>query len=175
MAEYPAHLASERRLADGRSVVIRPIRPADQKCERAFLEQLSPQARRRRFIKYAHVPDDDLIRHFTHIDYDQHMAYVCEARNGARSEIVGDARYTANADGRSCELGIVVGDEWHHTGVAQLLMEALMHAARARGLRTMHGVVLRDNCDMLDFVSALGFESTPSREDQSLVRITKQL
>ena len=50
-----------------------------------------------------------------------------------------------------------------------------MHAARARGLRTMQGVVLRDNRDMLDFVSALGFESTPSLEDQRLVRITKQL
>jgi len=175
MPDYPAHLARERRLADGRSVVIRPVRPADENGEHAFLEQLSPQARRRRFIKYAHVPNAELIQHFTHIDYDRHMAYVCEARNGARSEIVGDARYTANADGRSCELGIVVGDDWHHTGVAQLLMEELTQAARARGLRTMQGVVLRDNRDMLDFVSALGFETAPSLEDQRLVRITKQL
>jgi acetyltransferase len=175
MADYPVHLSRERRLADGRSVVIRPIRPADEKAERAFLEQLSPQARRRRFIKYRHAPDEELIRYLTHIDYDGHMAYVCEARNGARGEIVGDARYTTNADGHSCELSIVVGDHWHHTGVAQLLMEELMRAARARGLRTMQGVVLRGNRDMLDFVSALGFESAPSLEDERLVRITKRL
>ena len=175
MADYPIHLVRERRLADGRTVVIRPIRPADESGERAFLEKLSPEARRRRFIKYAHAPDQDLIRLFTHIDYDRHMAYVCEAHNGARSEIVGDARYTANADGRSCELGIVVGDDWHHTGVAQLLMAELTRAARARGLRTMQGLVLRDNREMLDFVSALGFESAASLEDQRLVRITKQL
>jgi hypothetical protein len=54
-------------------------------------------------------------------------------------------------------------------------MEELTRAAHARGLRTMQGVVLRDNPDMLDFVSALRFESTPSLEDQRLVRITKQL
>jgi hypothetical protein len=39
----------------------------------------------------------------------------------------------------------------------------------------MQGVVLRDNRDMLDFVSALGFESTPSLDDRRLVRITKPL
>jgi hypothetical protein len=39
----------------------------------------------------------------------------------------------------------------------------------------MQGVVLRDNRDMLEFASALGFESTPSVEDQRLVRITKPL
>jgi acetyltransferase len=175
MADYPAHLARERRLADGRTVLVRPIRPDDAQREREFLERLSPQARRRRFIKYAHAPDQDLIHFFTHIDYDRHMAFVCEARNGARSEIVGDARYTGNAEGRSCELGIVVADDWHHTGVAQLLMEALTRAARAHGFQTMQGVVLRDNRDMLDFVRALGFEAAPAPEDARLVRITKRL
>ena len=175
MADYPAHLARERRLADGRTVLIRPIRPDDAKSEHEFLEQLSGDARRKRFIKYAHAPDDDLLHYLTHIDYDRHMAFVGEARNGARSEIVGDARYSASADGRSCELGIVVADDWHHTGLAQLLMEELTRAAQARGLRTMQGVVLRDNRDMLDFVSALGFESAPSPEDARLVRITKRL
>jgi acetyltransferase len=175
MADYPAHLARERRLADGRTVLIRPIRPGDAKGEREFLEQLSPHTRRRRFMKHAHVPDDALLHYFTHIDYDRHMAFIGEARNGARSEIVGDARYAANADGSSCELGIVVADDWHHTGLAQLLMEELTTAARTRGLRTMQGVVLRENRDMLDFVSALGFESAPSPEDARLVRITKRL
>lgn len=175
MADYPAHLARKRRLADGRTVLIRPIRPDDAKGEREFLEQLSEDARRRRFIEYAHAPDDHLLHFFIHIDYDRHMAFVGEARNGARGEIVGDARYSANADGRSCELGIVVADDWHHTGLAQLLMEELTRAAQARGFEAMHGVVLRDNRDMLDFVSALGFERAPSLEDARLVRITKRL
>jgi len=139
------------------------VRPDDASAEREFLERLSPDARRRRFIKYADVPDEDLIRFFTRIDYDRHMAFV------------GDARYTGNPDGRSCELGIVVADDWHHTGLAQLLMQELTRAAQARGFQVMRGVVLRDNRDMLDFVSALGFEHAPSPEDARLVRITKRL
>ena len=151
------------------------MRPEDANAEREFLERLSPDARRLRFIKYAGVPDDELIDFFTNIDYDRHMAFVGEVRNGARSEIVGDARYTSNADGRSCELGIVVADDWHHTGLAQLLMQELTLAAQAHGFQTMRGLVLRDNRDMLDFVTALGFESAPSLEDARLVRITKRL
>ena len=48
-----------------------------------------------------------------------------------------EARYVANPDGRSCELGIVVADDWHHTGIAQRLMGALIDAARARDFWTL--------------------------------------
>lgn len=70
---------------------------------------------------------------YTHVDYDRHMAFVCEAA----ARLVGEARYVANNGTRSCELGIVVADDWHHTGVAQLLLDALMRAAQARQLKTL--------------------------------------
>jgi len=81
----------------------------------------------------------------------------------------------ANPNTRSCELGIVVADDWHHSGVAQLLMHALTRAAQARGFETMEGLVLAENGDMLDFVRELGFEAHPSGEDAALVRIVKKL
>jgi GNAT superfamily N-acetyltransferase len=100
------------------------------------------------------------------------MAFVCEADG----RLVGDARYVANAGTRSCELGIVVvADDWHHAGIAQLLMHALMRAAQARGFETMAGLVLADNRDMLDFVGELGFEARRSDEDATLVRTVKKL
>jgi acetyltransferase len=171
MAEYPAHLARERRLADGRKVVIRPIRPDDEARELEFLDHLSGQTRRRRFMKHAGTVNGELARFFADIDYERHMAFVCESGNA----LVGDARYVANPDRRSCEFGIVVADDWHHTGIAQLLMDALIRAARARGLETMEGIVLEDNRDMLDFVHELGFERVPAAEQPALVRIVKKL
>jgi acetyltransferase len=88
---------------------------------------------------------------------------------------VGEARYVGNADGRSCELGIVVADDWHHTGIAQLLMQALMDAARSRGYRRMEGLVLAENADMLGFVAGLGFDVVAAPEDPVAVRVVKQL
>jgi acetyltransferase len=171
MADYPASLARECRLADGRSVVIRPVRPDDEAAERAFLERLSDATKRRRFMKLAQSLDAELLHYLTHVDYERHMAFVCEAGN----TLVGDARYVANPDGRSCELGIVVADDWHHTGIAQLLMDALLSAARAAGLKTVQGIVLADNRDMLDFTHELGFEASSGPEGSATVRIAKSL
>ena len=162
MAEYPSELVCTRQLADGGSVLIRPIRHDDEPREREFLDHLSGDTRQRRFMR-------------SQIDYDRHMAFVCEASIEGRPHLVGDARYVANPDGRSCEFGIVVADDWHHTGIAQLLMSELMRAARQHGFETMEGLVLRDNADMLGFVSALGFAVQDMPEEPGLVRVVKRL
>ena len=171
MAGYPAHLAREQSLADGRRVTIRPVRPEDEPGKRAFFERLSEETKRLRFHAFAQPLNDTLIHFYTHIDYDRHMAFVCEYQGG----IVGEARYVANPDGRSCEFGVVVADDWHGTGIARLLMDALIPAARARGFKTMEGLVLRANGVMLRFVQALGFESEPQCGEPTLVRVVKRL
>jgi len=175
MAEYPSALVCTRQLADGGSVLIRPIRHDDEPREREFLDHLSGDTRQRRFMRYAFPQNGSLVHFSSQIDYDRHMAFVCEASIEGRPHLVGDARYVANPDGRSCEFGIVVADDWHHTGIAQLLMSELMRAARQRGFETMEGLVLRDNADMLGFVSALGFAVQDMPEEPGLVRVVKRL
>ena len=69
----------------------------------------------------------------------------------------------------------MVADDWHHTGIAQLLMSELMREARRRGFETMEGLVLRDNADMIGFVSALGFSVSEAPQDSALVRVVKRL
>ena len=152
MADYPADLVRERRLGDGRLVIIRPIRPQDEPGEHDFFDQLSQETRRLRFLKMVEAVNDKLIHFFTHIDYDRHMAFVCE-HDG---RLVGEARYVANPDGRSCEFGVVIADEWHHSGIAAALMDALLDAARSHGFETMEGLVLGSNRSMLHFVKTLG-------------------
>lgn len=168
---YPAHLARERRLADGRCVLIRPVRPDDAAAEWMFFSGLSESTRRLRFQHFSGTVNEALVRFYTQIDYHRHMAFVCEHEG----RIVGDARYVANPHARSCELGIVVADDWHHTGVAQLLLDALVRFARARCFETLEGLVLAENADMLDFVREQGFEVGPAAQDPSLVRVVRRL
>jgi GNAT superfamily N-acetyltransferase len=159
------------RLADGRVVTIRTVREEDDAAERRFFAQLSPRTRRLRFHGSDGVPDDSLIRFYTRVDQQHHLAFACEHAG----EIVGEARCIANPDGTSCELGIVVADDWHHTGVAQLLMEALLAAARAGGYRSVEGLVLSDNAGMLDFVKTFGFEVQLMPLLPSMLRVVKPL
>jgi RimJ/RimL family protein N-acetyltransferase len=175
MAEYPGHLVREHRLFDGRTVTIRPIRPDDAPRVREFLGELSGESKYMRFQKWVHAPSDRLIHFLTDVDYDLHMALVCTARHGEREEIVGEARYVSELSGRTCELGIVIADTWHKSGVAGLLMEALIHAAKERGLARMEGFVLSANAEMLRFVRALGFRAEPAPQDPTIMRISKFL
>jgi acetyltransferase len=172
---YPWHLARERVLADGRPVLVRPVHPEDLPHEASFLAHLSPETRRTRFQRLSGPDLKALARFYTHVDYQDHMAFVCTAREGAREIIVGDARYLANPDGASCEFGIVVADDWRHAGVAQHLMRALMARAKEQGLRSISSFVLRDNQDMVDFARSLGFavEALPLEPDR--LRIEKTL
>ena len=171
MADYPPRLARERCLADGRRVTIRPIRAGDEPAERQFLDQLSGETRQLRFMKHASAVNEQLIHFFTHLDYDRHMAFVCEYQG----ELVGEARYLANPDGKSCEFGVVIADDWRGSGIAGPLMEALIAAATARGFETMEGLVLGRNAVMLAFARDLGFELAAEPRDPSVVRVSRKL
>jgi len=175
MAEYPAHLVRKHRVYDGRTVTIRPVRPDDEVLEREFLNELAGESRYLRFQKWVHAPSDKLIHFLTDIDYDRHLALVCTVPQGDHEELVGEARYVADADGRNCEFGIMIADAWHKSGIAGLLMEALIGAAQARGLATMEGQVLTRNSAMLRFARGLGFEIQPIPEDPATTRIVKRL
>jgi acetyltransferase len=170
MPDYPAHLERSGRLADGRSVLIRPIRADDEPGERRFFDRLSEETRRLRFIGLNPV-NPALLHFFTHVDYDRHMAFVGEHEG----RLVGEARYVAHPGGASCEFGIVVADDWRHSGLARLLMDALTDAARRRGFERIEGLVLRDNPNMLDFVRELGFEIDAEAREPSLLRVVKRL
>jgi acetyltransferase len=171
LADYPADLASEHRLADGRTVLIRPIRDDDEAEERRFFAGLSDDAKSMRFMKSVGALSERLIHSFTHVDYESRMAFVCEHD----MRIVGEARYSALPHEPSCDFGIVIADDWHRSGIAGLLMDALMRHAAAKGFDTMEGMVLRVNRPMLKFVRALGFELLPLPLDPTLVQVVKSL
>lgn len=175
MSDYPSHLARQRTLADGRAVTIRPIRADDGPAEREFFDHLSGDTKRMRFMKYVGTVTDHLIHFYSHIDYDRHMAFVCEAQVDGKPRLVGEARYIANPHLRSCEFGVVIADDWHKTGIAGLLMDALIRYANARGFETMEGLVLRENREMLRFVRALGFEVATVVEDPTTMRVVRKL
>ena len=73
------------------------------------------------------------------------------------------------------EFALVVADEWHGHGVGTRLMEALFDAARARGLSSLEGEILRVNHRMLHLVTNLGFRISDLEDDKSILKATKLL
>jgi acetyltransferase len=69
----------------------------------------------------------------------------------------------------------LLADDWHGSGIAGLLMQALIDHARSRGYETMEGLVLRDNRTLLRFVRALGFELRLLPDEPTLLQVVKVL
>lgn len=160
--DYP-HWSST--LADGSEVLIRPIGPQDAAAEKAFIESLSPESRRNRFLGQIAHPSDDFIHQLTDIDHINNVALVAIAPDGAGYRIVGVSRYAADSSRKTCECAVVVADSWQGKGLGTALMERLISLAMEHGLLSMKSIDFAENREMRDLASALGFHSNPDPSD----------
>lgn len=175
MHPYPSHLVKDVLLDDGRRITLRPICPEDAGIEAEFVRNLSDESRYYRFMDSLRELSQQMLSHFTQVDYDRHMALIAVTRANGQEIEIAVARYVMTDDGASCEFAIVVADSWQHKGVGTFLMRALMNAARQRGLRTMFGEVLAGNHKMLDFVKRLGFRATSDPSNGHIMRVEARL
>lgn len=131
--DYPWAVARPVALADGAALRLRAIRPDDQPRLRELFHRLSPQSVYNRFFRvYDRLPDDWYHR-FAHVDYRARLALVAEdADAGALRGVV---RWEPGPVAGVVEIAIVVEDAWQGRGLGGLLLDALLRAAEARGIR----------------------------------------
>jgi acetyltransferase len=165
---------SHHHLPDGTPLTIRPIRPEDAESEAAFVQQLSPKAKRFRFMGALRELTSQMLVQFTQIDYRTEMTLIA-AIEGKTPRQVGVARYAINPDEVSCEFAIVVSDDLQHQGIGTMLMQALMKIASDKGLARIEGTVLRDNEDMLDLMRDLDFEQSMAVDDPDIILVSRAL
>lgn len=164
-------------LRDGTRVLIRPVTHADREAERAFIEGLSEQSRRFRFLGQMHIPSDRLLDSFTDIDYVHNVAFaaVMAMDGGEPERIVGVSRYSLDSDGRNCECAVTVDDHWQSRGLGTLLMKHLIEIAREHGIERMVSLDAADNIRMQKLAEDLGFTTRLDPDDACLVIHTLDL
>jgi acetyltransferase len=172
---YPAHLAEEVPLPDGRAYLIRPIRPEDAEHLQSFVRALSSESRYFRFISSASEISPKALVRYTQIDYHRELALVAafnpsETGNGAEEQIVGVARYLVNPGGESAEFAVVVADGWAGHGIGSRLLNGICEVARNKGVTHIEGYILANNHNMLKLMKGLGF-TIRSDPDDSTMRI----
>jgi acetyltransferase len=144
--------------ADGRRLLIRPIRPEDAAQLSAFFNRIEPGDLRLRSFRQSNArPVSDVLR-YTQIDYDREMALVAVAGDQAsQSEILGEVRAGADPENIRAELAIVVRSDWKGKGLGKLLTDCIIRHWRSRGTRELFGLVDAGNEPMLRLARRLGF------------------
>ena len=171
----PAAVQWKATLRNGSVVLIRPIRDTDVELERRFIEELSPQSMRFRFLGDMKTASPALLKQFTNPDPAREVAFVALLGEGAEQREIGVSRYSARADGLSCECAVTVSDDWHNQGLATILMQHLIGVARQRGIECMYSIDSADNQPMRDLAEHLGFKHKQDPSDSTQVLHTLDL
>ncbi|MDH4278043.1 MAG: GNAT family N-acetyltransferase, partial [Acidimicrobiia bacterium] len=133
IAAYPREWETHAVLADGETVEVRPIRPADREALVDFHSRQSSESIYFRFFRHRPELSDDELDFFTQVDYRNRMAFV--VFDGG--QLVAIARYEHGSLPEAvAEVAFFVDDANHGRGLATLLLEYLAAAARANGFST---------------------------------------
>jgi len=96
---------------------------------------------------------------FTQIDCDREIALLAVDEDSETDRMLGVARIFADPDGRTGEFAVLVGDTWQGQGqgIGSNLLEKCLSIAEKQGFKTVHGIVLHENRNMLALGKKLGF------------------
>jgi acetyltransferase len=173
---YPSALEEELPLADGRTLLLRPILPEDEPALQAAFALLTPEEVRLRFFVPMKTFSHMLTARFTQIDYDREMVLILtEPGLPGTTEIYGVVQISADSDNERAEYAILVRGDVTGMGLGVFLMRRIIDYARSRGIKEIYGDVLRENMTMLKLSRVLGFESSGVPGDATLTRVTLRL
>jgi len=153
-------------LRNGAQLVVREICAQDKDALHTAFRQLSDESRYTRLMASMKDLPEAMLESATHPVPVQQFALVAVMDDGGA--IAGGARYAAAPGSDTCEFAVTVIDGWHGLGLAKLLMQILIHAARVAGYRTMEGFVLASNRGMRGLAHRLGFADTACADDWNL-------
>jgi len=163
------------RLANGREVLIRPIRPEDAEPLGAAFALLQPEEVRQRFLHPIKELSPEMLTAFTRPDAKTQFALVAAEPFPAGEALVGAvARVSIDAGSRNAEFAILVSHYVNGMGLGRHLMRRIVLWAKGKKVERLYGDVLESNLPMLALAQSLAFRRESS-DSQGLVRIVLDL
>jgi acetyltransferase len=149
-------------LSDGREVVLRALQPDDDALYPEFDSHLTDEDRRLRFlVALRQIPQQQIFR-LTHFDRAHARAYAAIAP--ATGQLLGVGRIHRILPDEG-EFAVLVRSDLKGLGLGHALMRLVGEGAAELGIRSVMGLILRENVNMIALCRELGFTFSRSSED----------
>ncbi|XYK82388.1 MAG: bifunctional acetate--CoA ligase family protein/GNAT family N-acetyltransferase [Labrenzia sp.] len=169
IAPYPNEWEQTLTVKGGRQIFVRPVRPEDEDMFKAFFEQISPEDLRLRFFAPVREFSHRFLARLTQLDYARAMAFT--ALDPDDGSLLGVVRLHADPDHQTGEYAVMVRSDLKGYGLGWALMKLIIRYAKADGIQTIKGEVLKENTSMISMCQALGFKITTSLDDPGISNV----
>jgi len=155
---YPKKYETVWKMRDGRSVLLRPIKPEDEPLWEEMFQNFSEESIRYRFFQMLKDTPHAVRVRYCNIDYDREVAMVAELLEEGRRKILGVARVSFEPDGKTGEMAFVVGDRWQNQGLGTKMVDYALDIAAGMGVESVYAIMLPDNYRALSLTKKMGFD-----------------
>lgn len=162
--------AGDVALSDGGTVHLRLVAPGDEAALVAFHERQSPDSVYQRYFTAMPTLTPRMLATLTGVDFTDHVGFVAEFGDDIVAVGVLD-RWPGTTTG---EVAFMVDGAHRGRGLATLLLEYLVAAAREVGFEALVAVTLPSNQPMLGVFTRAGFETGRTFAD-GLIEVTLAL
>ncbi|MDW8022612.1 MAG: bifunctional acetate--CoA ligase family protein/GNAT family N-acetyltransferase [Nitrososphaerota archaeon] len=157
ISPYPKKYETLWKMRDGRTVLLRPIKPEDEPLWLEMFQNCSEESIRYKLSQtLKHMPHEVRVR-YCNIDYDREIAIVAELTENGKRKIIGTARVSLDPDGKSGELAFLVADPWQGLGLGTKLVDYVIEICRERGLETIYALMVPENLKAIELMKKFGF------------------
>ncbi|VVB84714.1 Acetate--CoA ligase [ADP-forming] I [uncultured archaeon] len=158
ISPYPEKYKTFWKLRNGRTVLLRPIKPEDEPLWLEMLRNASEETIRYRFFETMKVPlAHEFSARYTNIDYDREIAIVAELEEDGHRKMLGAVRLFVEPDGKNGEIVFAVADPWQGQGLGLKLVDYIIEISKDKNLETIHAVMMQDNYRAIGLMKEMGF------------------
>ena len=157
---YPDKYTKPAKLADGSTILLRPIKPEDEPLWLDLLGSCSKESIYSRFRYNFHYDSHEIATQFCFIDYAREIAIVAEVIEDGKKKLIGVGRLIADLDHETVEYAVLISDAWQKKELGTLLTEYCIEIARQWHLKRIAAETTKDNQAMITVFKKLGFKVT---------------
>jgi len=169
---YPARM-EETRTYDGIEVRFRAAKPVDDRRIQEHFYNMTPEDIQSRFFHEKTCFFRDDMEGMFQIDYIKDMTVVAVTGEFGFGKIIGMGVYLLEPSRNLAEIAFSVSKEWQGKGIASVLLEKLVDAARENGIAGMVAYTSMTNRGMISLFKKLPYRITTEVEEDLLVMMTR--
>jgi acetyltransferase len=154
---YPKKYETLWKLRDGRTVLLRPIKPEDEPLWLEMFQNFSEESIRYRFFQIIKDTPHEVRVRYCNIDYDREVAIVAELTEDGRRKILGVVRVSLEPDAKNGEIAFIIADPWQGLGLGTKMVDYVLEICKDMKLETIYAIILPDNHRAISLMQKMGF------------------